>query len=400
MCHIPQNVYTVCAHKRVGEVVECEKQKTRNEKLQHDGWCADLLMSLRSCRPVQETKIKYRFCEDCRDYYKDYEVNTLNAILSYWAFKSELCYSFDVSPKLIPVDLVFGEAGPVLQDPLKPRCELIALGKALPRKPFEASVKWLQRLEKARNTTLEIAEMRSQAPARRQRRGTVVSMQPRITTPMSIYPYSYLSSITEVSDSQETTAGVPRSHETGEYPQVHHETLQQLCGKVHVPSTRCLTSINYPQQSMSQENVIGMHTQNEDSLGGTSGTLVGGRILNSGLNNAALESEEPNMTSHFSVSDIDHDEAEELASTDAVSPLSSSFPVDDAIPALETQANSRIPEEHEGSENGKCVVVGSKAGTTVLQSNDVPGLSRDILEDRVSAAGANSSEESWDDVEL
>lgn len=372
-------------------MVECKRQKARNEKLQPDGWCADFLMSLRSCRPVQETKIKYRFCEDCRDYYKDYEVNTLDAILSYWAFKSELCYSFDVSPKLIPADLVFGEAGPVLQDPVKPRCELIALGKALPRKPFEASVKWLQRLEKARKTTLEIAEMRSQVPARRQRRNTVVSMQPRITTPMSIYPYSYLSSITEVSDSQETTAGVPRSHETGDSPQVHHETLQQLCGKVPVPPTRCLTAINYPQQSMSQENVTGKQTQTQDSLGGTSGTLAGGRILNFGLNNAALESEEPNMTSHFSVSDIDPDEAEDLASTDAVSPLSASFSVG-AIPALDTPANSRTSEEHERLKDGKCVVVESKADTTTPRSETLPRLSRAILKDRVSAAGANSSE--------
>jgi hypothetical protein len=383
----------------VGELVECERQKARNEELQDGGCCANFLLSLRSCRPVQETKLKYWFCEDCRDYYKDYEVNTLDAVLSYWAFKSDRGYSFGISPKLIPADLVFGGSGSVLEDPVRPRRELVALGEALPRKPFEASVDWLQRLEEARRTTLEIAEKWSQALARCQN-WSVVGMQPRITTPMSVYPYSYLSSITELSDSQETTTSFPPSHGARGSPQVHPETLRQLCGKAPVALARCLTTATDPQQNTPQENVSGTQTPNQKFAGVTSRTPISRDFPSVHFNNAASDSEEPNMTSHFSVSEIDLGEMADLNGIDAVSPLSTAFTIDDAITAFQTSSVSHRAGQPRTSEDGKRVVVNSTAETVASQPHNFPSSSRAISEDEVSAAGGHSSEDSWDEVEL
>lgn len=404
MCHITKNIYTVCAHSRVGELVECQLQKARIAQWQNGGWCANFLFTLRSCRPVELPKLKYWFCDDCRDYYRGYDTNSVDSILKYWTFKNLRQYSFSVSPKLVPADLVFGSATPAREDLKMPRLELIALDKAWPRTPFETRLAWLQRLETARTITLELAEEWSRARDCQAIAiaNDVVRMQPRISTPMSIYPFDHahaydaLGLITELSNSQTTTTRPLPSlkKKARELPQVHPETLQKLCGEVSSKSlaqpeeaprprtadpaqgeaainsrltspfdheaplitdpeaplftlsteptpsaTRCLTAPRTQQQSGSQDAASASATPNRDSVRDRSGkgssgssndsTLVAtsadpnGQVSsNVGLNTFKDETgdEPPNMTSHFSVSSIDPEDAAELASVRTISP--------------------------------------------------------------------------------
>ncbi|KAK4124872.1 hypothetical protein N657DRAFT_689268 [Parathielavia appendiculata] len=285
MCYITKNVYTVCAHTRMGGLVECEHQKARNERWEDGSFCLTLL----SCRPVEQTKLKYWFCDGCREHYDGCDTMTVEAVLNYWAFKNAHGYSSSVSPKLIAAESVFGSRAPARKDdPKHPRRELMALGKVLPRKPFETPVAWLQRLEEARTLTLELAAKWSAVVGhqrqRRERIGErVVHMQPRISTPMSVYPYAHaLSSITELMQHCQTNDGKFTGVSLNEAP-TKHETE---------------------------------------------------------------EFDQPNMTSHFSVSDIDPDEAAALARVDAVSPIS----VEVAMDKMKTSSRvseTRLPEEHE-----------------------------------------------------
>ncbi|KAK3310807.1 uncharacterized protein B0T15DRAFT_50792 [Chaetomium strumarium] len=209
MCYITRNIFTVCAHSRVGELVECKEQIARNEKYQ-DGSCwANLQLAFLSCPPAEKLGLEYSFCDYCRDHYRGYDTNRVDAILNYWAFKNRRGYCFSVSPSMVPAEYIFGRpASSDLADAKQPRCELIAIDKALPRRPFESPAKWLRRLE-----------------------------QPRITAPMSIGPYArVLSPVPELSESQATPRGsLNPSQDTARVsPQVHLATLQKLCGEAPV----------------------------------------------------------------------------------------------------------------------------------------------------------------------
>jgi hypothetical protein len=450
MCYITRNVYTVCAHTRIGGVVECEHQKARNERWEEGNCCLALL----SCRPVEKTKLKYWFCDECREHYDGCDTKTLDAVLNYWAFKNARGCSSSVSPRKIPAELVFGGRAPVREDdPKRPRLELVALGKVLPRKPFESPLDWLQRLEEARTMTVQLAERCSSVQGRESRLDEhVVHMQPRISAPMSVYPYSHaLSSITELSEARESTVNSVPSHNSGASRQVHPETLRKLCGEPSVemlprqsgetdqkqqrtdlrscvsapvghevapdahpphpsykpparPLSRGLTPSRNSQQGDSQGHLADPTAASQEptneaagaAVDGTSGETgtgsgstdqVGDTVDNSlptGPSQGALtekeepaqhpeaddghftdvpldeapskqekdESDEPNMTSHFSISDIDPDDAVELArALNAVSPVSITVALD------ETDNTGSRGQEPAASENHELAVV-------------------------------------------
>jgi hypothetical protein len=229
MCYIARDVYTVCAHTRVGGLVECEPQIARNERWGDGSSCLALL----SCRPVEKTELKYWFCPECREHYGGWDTKTVDAVLNYWAFKNARGYSSSISPKRVPAELVFGGKAPLREDdPKRPRLELIALGKELPREPFEDPLAWLQRLEEARTMTIQVAEKWPSVEDREGLDEHVVRMQPRISTPMSVYPYSHaLSSITELSEARQSPANPVRAQNPGACRQVHLKTLRKLCGE-------------------------------------------------------------------------------------------------------------------------------------------------------------------------
>jgi hypothetical protein len=409
MCHIIKNIYTVCAHHRVGELVECEQQQARVEQWRNGGWCANLQFTLRSCRPVEQAKLKYRFCDECRDHYRHYDTNSADSILNYWAFKNARQYMFSVSPRLVPCDLVFGSAAPAHKVPKVPRLELYALDSVWPRKPFENKLFWLQRLDKARTLTLELAESWDRVVAVR-REGTVRT-QPGALPPMTVNPHVYaLSPITERSASQTTTTRSVPSQVKRESHQVHPETLRKLCREdssvsfparrkqapkpraagpkqggtaigsrltspfdhevpppaghtsATQPPARCLTASKTQQRSNPQRITSTSESAARESVSsrggkassGTSGdsTLVvsatssdlSGEVYNDvGPSEAASkeEEDEPNMTSHFSVSSIDPDDAAELASVRTVS-LSPESPVSKDAISVVTAADSAI----------------------------------------------------------
>ncbi|KAH6855046.1 hypothetical protein B0I37DRAFT_423103 [Chaetomium sp. MPI-CAGE-AT-0009] len=202
MCYIPKNIYT---------------------------------LTFRSCRPVELAKLKYWFCPECREHYKAYDTNGAEAILNYWAYKALCGFTHDVSPGAIPGDVVFNGTVPGLAASTKLRCELVALDKAWPHSPFETKVEWLRRLERARLVTLELA--RTWSGTRACAPSSEISIQPRVPSPMSAYPFSYvhdhsLSAITEASDSLKSVPNPPSWRETvhRETPQVHLNTLAKLCG--------------------------------------------------------------------------------------------------------------------------------------------------------------------------
>ncbi|KAK4240102.1 hypothetical protein C8A03DRAFT_31756, partial [Achaetomium macrosporum] len=228
MCYVTRNIYTVCAHSRVGELIECKEQVARNDRYHGGGCWANFQLSFWSCRPAEKLSLEYSFCGYCRDHYRGYDTNKAEAILNYWAFKNRRGYCFSVSPSLIPAECVFRRpAACDLADAKQPRCELIALDKALPRRPFETPAKWLQRLEGVRTLTLKLAEEHQEVDDD----NSVIRMQPRITSPMPIDPYArVLSPVPELSESQTTpheSQGTTRVS-----PQVHLATLQKLCGEV------------------------------------------------------------------------------------------------------------------------------------------------------------------------
>ncbi|KAK3298408.1 uncharacterized protein B0H64DRAFT_370901 [Chaetomium fimeti] len=242
MCYIPKNVYTVCAHTRVGELVACARQKVRNARLEDGNWCTNFQLTFRSCRPVELAKLKYWFCPECREHYKGYDTNGAEAILNYWAYKALSGFTYSVSPGAIPADVVFNGTVPALARSTRVRCELIALDKAWPNNsPFETKVEWLQRLERARTVTLELA--RSWSGTQPCVQGSEISIQPRVPSPMTAYPFSYvhdhaLNTITEASDSLKSAANPPSWRETidRETPQVHLNTLARLCGMTPLES--------------------------------------------------------------------------------------------------------------------------------------------------------------------
>jgi hypothetical protein len=300
------------------------------------GWCADFLLALRRCRPVERVRLKYCFCKDCRESYRGYDTSTVGAVLNYWAYKNARGYSFSVAASMVPAQMVFGRLAPNFADPKLPRCELIALDKALPRIPFEAPAKWLLRLEEARAVTLELAEALSCKMARRRASGItgsgdVVRLQPRITRPRSIYPYALvLGAETEESEPQKIVAELrPRQHDTAASPQVHLETLQRLCGEIppdflgeNGPEPQVMAVASDVSAPVGHEHVRDQHqTAFMDDVTAIPRPLMIHRSSepqyyqqSNPPQNVAVEMEhtpetEVNMTSHFSVSDIDPDDA-------------------------------------------------------------------------------------------
>lgn len=244
MCYIPYNVYTVCAHTRIGKVVQCARQKDRNARLENGNWCANFWLTLRTCRPVELAKLKYWFCSRCREHYKTYDINGEKAILNYWAYKAMSGFAYSVDPGAVPGDLVFSWPLPTLDGPSKVRCELIALDKAWPHTTFETKVQWLRRLERARTVTLELAKIWSSRPGSVQS-SEEIDVQPALALPMSAYPFPYtrdhvLSPITEATDSVGFAANLPPWKETVTRgtKQVHLKTLAKLCGEVKGPPGR------------------------------------------------------------------------------------------------------------------------------------------------------------------
>ena len=242
MCYIPYNIYTVCAHTRIGEVVQCARQKDRNARLEDGNWCANFQLSLRTCRPVELAKLKYWFCPKCREHYKTYDTNGVEAILNYWAYKAMCGFTYSVTPGAVPGDVVFGWTLPPIQGSSRIRCELLALDQAWPRTTFETKVQWLRRLERARTVTLELARTWSGRPGCI-RGSEEIDVQPALELPMSAYPFPYtrdhvLSPITEATDSVGSAANLPPWKETVTRgtKQVHLNTLAKLCGEDKTPS--------------------------------------------------------------------------------------------------------------------------------------------------------------------
>ncbi len=353
MCYITRNIFTVCAHVKVGELIICEEQKARNEDQQQQNGCwTNLSLTLRSCQPGRTTRLKYWFCDDCRAHYQGHETGTRDAVLKYWAFKTARRYSFGIPPMLAPPNEVFGSAAPVAEDPKECRYELISLAKVVPRELFESAVEWLQRLETARTLTLELAEAQSRPLDSTRTRGgetasDVVRMQPRITSPMSVYPFADVGrSIAEVGeDAQELPV-------LREAPQVHAETLRMLCGEMAVDEPQHQDIVlRSPVLPSVQDEV---NPGSSYSVFGAAGAAPPVRPLthpramsktpkqvrfqvetdNAPSKLDAEDSAAPNRNSRFSVSVLDPDE--ELGSPGPVSPLSDHFPVVDLETALST----------------------------------------------------------------
>ncbi|KAH6628480.1 hypothetical protein F5144DRAFT_309932 [Chaetomium tenue] len=237
MCYIPYNVYTVCAHNRIGEVVECARQKDRNAELEKGNWCTGLQLTIRTCRRVEMAKLKYWFCPECRKHYKGYDIHGVEGILNYWAYKAMCGFSYCVTPGTVPGHVVFGGTLPALLGSSRIRCELLALDKAWPHTLFETKAQWLRRLERARTVTLELARTWSSSRGRMQS-SEEIRVQPGLASPMATYPFPYvrdhvLSPITEASSSVESNLKLPLREKarTRETPQVHLSTLAKLCGE-------------------------------------------------------------------------------------------------------------------------------------------------------------------------
>ncbi|KAL2170849.1 hypothetical protein VTG60DRAFT_4336 [Thermothelomyces hinnuleus] len=430
MCYIEKNIYTVCAHTGVGDLVECGRQRALVRQLEYSGFCASIQLALRSCRPYELAKLKYWFCPECREHYRGYDTNTADAILNYWAYKTLHGFSYSVSPQAVPGEVLAGLM-PVTDGFARPRCELLALDRVWPQQPFERRRDWLRRLEKARSVTLELAGRWNTVTASHETREPVVEhvvrVHPQAASPMSAYPHAHvLSSITEHSEEQEPATSVTASRKTGKPPYHHPETLARLCGEVPQrimphsgetqeptttdpgqsgiplasptpsqtrhemghsakqiplpfdgPPSRSLTAPAKEQEATGHNGLTGVETTNQKPLGDGCGPVssdIGGisipeapapanyRVLRSTsfdvsaeptrasptdepvpfpeadpnaldkelvdviLGGAPLKiamvinEDEPNMTSHFSVSDLDPDEAAELASLRTVSP--------------------------------------------------------------------------------
>ncbi|KAK3905737.1 hypothetical protein C8A05DRAFT_12469 [Staphylotrichum tortipilum] len=345
MSYGPRNIYTVCAHVRIGDLTVCEEQKVSDveRQLQPGGCWANLSLTLRSCQPGTPTRLKYWFCEDCRAYFKDHDTTTRDGVLKYWAFKTSHRYSFSIPPMLVPPDLVFGSATPVAEDPRLCRYELISLAKEVPRELFETAVEWLQRLETIRTLTLELAETRSQSLTRpqaqsRETASGVVTTQPRITRPMSVPPFSDALS----DDSQDPTeSSLPSPQISRESPQVHAETLQKLCEEMVEDEPQRQGAASPSQVSPN------IHDQVDQGPGDEAFGVVGAAPPSRPLTRClttprapkqvrfsleintvpskpdAEDSTDPSINSRFSVSS--KDSGEELASPAAVSPLSDHF---------------------------------------------------------------------------
>ncbi|KAL2017383.1 hypothetical protein VTK56DRAFT_2263 [Thermocarpiscus australiensis] len=237
MCYISRKIYTVCAHTREGELVECRAQKHRIQQRQNAGFCNGIRLSLSKCWPLaQTTEMIYGFCEDCRCFYKGHNTGSVNAILNYWAFKNSQGYSVSVPAHLVPADEVFGRPASVIAALKQPRGELLALGNELPRKRQETTLEWLQRLEGIRRSTLGWAGNPSPGSWPQNSHlsadvdSGVLRFGPRAISPMSAYPYAHVSGPTEEPSVTQETAAV--SHDTRGAPQVHLETLRRLCGGI------------------------------------------------------------------------------------------------------------------------------------------------------------------------
>jgi hypothetical protein len=223
MCYISRKIYTVCAHSSLGELIECRVHKDKRAKwpIVYTGLCVARGLSFWRCRSRSEaTEIVYGFCPNCRDFYRGFNTRDVSAILNYWAFKNRHGYSTCVPATMISADEVFGQPPPLEESLKQPRCELIALGNQLPPnlKLLDSPVDWLRRLEGIRKSTLEWAE---QGPRRKMpiywaanvkvRGGydSTLCIQPRINSPMSVYPHP----------------SAPSSL------QCHGETYRKLCGE-------------------------------------------------------------------------------------------------------------------------------------------------------------------------
>jgi hypothetical protein len=248
-------------------------------------------------------------------------------------------------------------------------------------------------LDKARTLTLELAA-ESWDRASVARSEAIACIQPRALSPMAVDPYAGgLSPITERSNSRTTTTRSISSQVKKESRQNHPETLRKLCGEgpsalfapkprtagpkqggtatgsrltspfdheappppgITPPPTRCLTApkaqqpSNNPQRTISRSESVARESVSSpfgkaSSAIAASGELNGKAFNDVSLSEAASQAEEedgPNMTSHFSVSSIDPDDAAELASVRTVSPSPENSVSDGAISV--TAADSAI----------------------------------------------------------
>ncbi|AEO54785.1 hypothetical protein MYCTH_92165 [Thermothelomyces thermophilus ATCC 42464] len=180
-------------------------------------------LALRSCRPCELAKLKYWFCPECREHYRGYDTNSVDAILNYWAYKTLHGFSYSVSPQAVPGEVLAG---------LMP----VTDGFARPSRSRDGGTGF-GRLEKARSVTLDLAGRWSTVTASHETREPVVEhvvrVQPQAASPMSAYPHAHvLSSITEHGEEQEPATRVTASRKTGKPPYHHPETLARLCGEV------------------------------------------------------------------------------------------------------------------------------------------------------------------------
>ena len=232
MCHTIRKIHTVCAHSREEGPFDCHAQKNRRERLQYSRFCSSLRASISRCwPPVKLTELIYGFCEDCRFFYAGRITRRVSVILNYWACRG---YSNSVSPGSIPSAMVFCKTSSE-EDLKRPRCELIALAKVLPRGRGEPREQWLQRLEVIRRSTLEWAENTSSPQTHDQRAldQSDVRAQPRPAPPTSVHPYGHVPSRTQgLTENQEAVVKPFLSSDSGRSPQVHPETLNRLCGEI------------------------------------------------------------------------------------------------------------------------------------------------------------------------
>lgn len=276
MCYFIRTVYTVCAHYNEKGPFECQAQRKRRNQWQEGGFCLSLRTSLWQCWPsLTTTELICGFCKECRDCYRGHDTRSVSAILNYWASRG---YSNSVPAGSIPACKVFCDPSFVGQDLKRPRYELVALAKALPRKPSETHGQWLQRLEAARESTLEWAEKNSGTDQQSRQQpdadhAAVCTQQPPSHPSMTVPPYGHVpGSVEEVNELQEAISKrLPPPPEPRKSPYVHIETLGKLCGEVPA-----------------------------EFLAGQPG-----------------ERDEPNMTSRFSISDTDSDDETDEPDSDS-----------------------------------------------------------------------------------
>ncbi|KAL2161353.1 hypothetical protein VTH06DRAFT_8575 [Thermothelomyces fergusii] len=260
MCYIEKNIYTVCAHADAGDLVECERQRALVKRSEDGGFCANIQLALRSCRPSELSKLKYLFCPECLEHYRGYDTDSVDAVRNYWAYKALHGFSYSVAPQAVPGKVLAGLV-PVPDDFARPRCELLALDRVWPQQPSERRRDWLRRLELARSVTLELAARRSAGMTGHETRNPVaeyaVHVQPQRPSPMSAYPYArVLSPIPEHNEEHEPaiSAPVPSTLPQAGYGMGH--SVKQIPLPLDRPPIRSLTARTRVKMDKTQDALL------------------------------------------------------------------------------------------------------------------------------------------------